>query len=273
MLPEAESINKDGSQVLILYIAHTLQLIFNNLFCTLYLLYMCTPVLSITLLYFQDGLMEAANIPLQSKEEDQMWKILKTDERYCQRYFHCVKFHVMRSVIFSSIPFMCNWIYKNNSRHKYRKWNFLHHSHDGSQTKWKPSSLAKVESDINFVYAAPARARVNPWFSKKSFLWTSQRKEVSHMSHSCDVNKVNKHRSYSCLQQTAWPFSKDSIFRRETWTNEKERSLLESSSSSNKGRVNIKSRIIIPFSCKEFPFKSVKCQTKFTNSLSLTTEK
>ena len=43
MLPEAESINKDGSQ---------------------------------------DGLMEAANIPLQSKEEDQMWKILKTDERY-----------------------------------------------------------------------------------------------------------------------------------------------------------------------------------------------
>ena len=42
MLPEAESINKDGSQ---------------------------------------DGLMEAANIPLQSKEEDQMWKILKTDER------------------------------------------------------------------------------------------------------------------------------------------------------------------------------------------------
>lgn len=116
-------------------------------------------------------------------------------------------------------------------------------------------------------------ARVNPWFSKKSFLWTSQRKEVSHMSHSCDVNKVNKHRSYSWLQQTAWPFSKDSIFRRETWTNEKERSLLESSSSSNKGRVNIKSRIIIPFSCKEFPFKSVKCQTKFTNSLSLTTEK
>ena len=67
MLPEAESINKDGSQVLILYIAHTLHSIFNNLFCTFYL-----PVLSITLLYFQDGLMEAANIPLQSKEEDQM---------------------------------------------------------------------------------------------------------------------------------------------------------------------------------------------------------
>ena len=43
MLPEAESINKDGSQ---------------------------------------DGLMEAANIPLQSKEEDQMWKILNMDERY-----------------------------------------------------------------------------------------------------------------------------------------------------------------------------------------------
>ena len=43
MLPEAESINKDGSQ---------------------------------------DGLMEAANIPLQSKEEDQMWKILKMDERW-----------------------------------------------------------------------------------------------------------------------------------------------------------------------------------------------
>ena len=42
MLPEAESINKDGSQ---------------------------------------EGLMEAANIPLQSKEEDQMWKILKMDER------------------------------------------------------------------------------------------------------------------------------------------------------------------------------------------------
>jgi len=50
MLPEAESINKDGSQ---------------------------------------DGLMEAANIPLQSKEEDQMWKILNINE--------------------SSIPFMCNW--------------------------------------------------------------------------------------------------------------------------------------------------------------------
>ena len=43
MLPEAASINQDGSQ---------------------------------------DGLMEAANIPLQSKEEDQMWKILKTDERW-----------------------------------------------------------------------------------------------------------------------------------------------------------------------------------------------
>ena len=43
MLPEAESINKDGSQ---------------------------------------EGLMEAANIPLQSKEEDQMWKILNMDERY-----------------------------------------------------------------------------------------------------------------------------------------------------------------------------------------------
>ena len=42
MLPEAQSINQDGSQ---------------------------------------DGLMEAANIPLQSKEEDQMWKILNTDER------------------------------------------------------------------------------------------------------------------------------------------------------------------------------------------------
>jgi len=41
MLPEAESINKDGSQ---------------------------------------EGLVEAANIPLQSKEEDQMWKILKMDE-------------------------------------------------------------------------------------------------------------------------------------------------------------------------------------------------
>ena len=43
MLPEAESINKDGSQ---------------------------------------EGLVEAANIPLQSKEEDQMWKILKMDERW-----------------------------------------------------------------------------------------------------------------------------------------------------------------------------------------------
>ena len=43
MLPEAESINKDGSQ---------------------------------------DGLMEAANIPLQSKEEDQMWKILNINERW-----------------------------------------------------------------------------------------------------------------------------------------------------------------------------------------------
>ena len=46
MLPEAESINKDGSQ---------------------------------------DGLMEAANIPLQSKEEDQMWKILQADERYTKQ--------------------------------------------------------------------------------------------------------------------------------------------------------------------------------------------
>ena len=47
MLPEAESINKDGSQ---------------------------------------DGLMEAANIPLQSKEEDQMWKILKVDERWVENF-------------------------------------------------------------------------------------------------------------------------------------------------------------------------------------------
>jgi len=36
------------------------------------------------------------------------------------------------------------------------KWNSLHHSHDGSQTKRKPSSLAKVESDINFVSVSPA---------------------------------------------------------------------------------------------------------------------
>lgn len=40
--------------------------------------------------------------------------------------------------------------------------------HDGSQSKWKPSSLAKVESDINFVFAA--QAQVSPWFSK-SFLY------------------------------------------------------------------------------------------------------
>ena len=82
MLPEAESINKDGSQ---------------------------------------DGLMEAANIPLQSKEEDQMWKILKTDERY-YLYLRYNWYGIMIFATFSSIPFMCNWISKNNSRHKYRKW-------------------------------------------------------------------------------------------------------------------------------------------------------
>ena len=54
MLPEAESINKDGSQVLT-FVLYTCTL--NNWFC------------------LQDGLMEAANIPLQSKEEDQMWKM------------------------------------------------------------------------------------------------------------------------------------------------------------------------------------------------------
>ena len=42
MLPEAQSINQDGSQ---------------------------------------DGLMEAANIPLQSKEEDQMGKLFNADAR------------------------------------------------------------------------------------------------------------------------------------------------------------------------------------------------
>ena len=52
MLPEAESINKDGSQ---------------------------------------DGLMEAANIPLQSKEEDQMWKILNMDEMQASAEFNSSK--------------------------------------------------------------------------------------------------------------------------------------------------------------------------------------
>ena len=84
-----------------------------------FLLYTCTLNNRFCL---QDGLMEAANIPLQSKEEDQMWKILKTDERY-----NLLKVLMMCTVswdlfLFSSIPFMCNWIYKNNSRHKYRKW-------------------------------------------------------------------------------------------------------------------------------------------------------
>ena len=93
MLPEAQSINQDGSQ---------------------------------------DGLMEAANIPLQSKEEDQMWKLLNTDSRCVvlsfpkrwkisklERKKHNWKFNLMSFQsnlllflshmipFFSSIPCMC----------------------------------------------------------------------------------------------------------------------------------------------------------------------
>lgn len=54
-------------------------------------------------------------------------------------------------------------------------------------------------------------------------------------------------------------FSKDSIFSRDL--NQKETHFRVSLTN---GKVNIESRIV-PFSCKEFPFKSIKCQTKFTN--------
>ena len=65
MLPEAESINKDGSQ---------------------------------------DGLMEAANIPLQSKEEDQMWKILNTDERCLKPVWSILdSFNIHQSFQFNSL--------------------------------------------------------------------------------------------------------------------------------------------------------------------------
>ena len=186
MLPEAESINKDGSQ---------------------------------------DGLMEAANIPLQSKEEDQMWKILKTDERY-YLYLRYNWYGIMIFATFSSIPFMCNWISKNNSRHKYRKWKngIFFITHDGSQTKWKPSSLAKVKSDINLVSPAQApdinrrlQSQTESLFHKELYellRWGGRHSPVTREWINLETfrHQLNSH-------HTAWMFSKDS--KREIWPRER----------------------------------------------------
>ena len=216
MLPEAESINKDGSQVRYTLLTLCTQYATTYFVLCTYCTRVCSPVLSITFLSFQDGLMEAANIPLQSKEEDQMWKILKTDERYCQRYiiivYSLMSLYLLFSVQFPScvIEFTRTTLDTNIEN---EKWKFLHHSYDGSQTKWKPISLAKVESDINFCLYGSGTSK--PLILNKELVWTSQRKEVCHI----------------LVTWTKW-IKTGSIpdCSRETWTNEKERSLLDSSS-------------------------------------------
>ena len=108
-----------------------------------------------------------------------------------------------------------------------------------------------------------APAQVNSWFSK-SFLYEllSWEKPDTVLWHEESEFKQLEHflnhliSQHSRLRQCSLkiPFSV------EIWTRKKPIIRV----SLTNGKVNIESRIV-PFSCKEFPFKSIKCQTKFTN--------
>ena len=97
-------------------------------------------------------------------------------------------------------------------------------THDGSQTKWKPSSLAKVKSDINLVSPAQApdinrrlQSQTESPFHKELFellRWGGRHSPVTREWINLETfrHQLNSH-------QTAWTFSKDS--KREIWPRER----------------------------------------------------